>query len=297
MLDAKDYGIPQHRERVFVISIKRFEYPKKEELKLRLKDMLEDNVDEKYYLSEKMLNYITSEDDKYIVNKDLLVINRDIACSKTTREGNTRADTSDYVAKPYEKTIDIKQVGQMYGTEREPNPQTGRIYDSEGISPAMDSCSGGNRMPKILIKNATKQGYDIATIGDSVNLQQPNSETRRARVGEQISNTLQTTNSMGVVVTGNYMPSGHEASRIVDSEGLAPTVKENHGTVTATNQDLRIRKLTPKECWRLMGFTDEEFEKAKQVNSNAQLYKQAGNSIVVNVLEKILMNLLGGVNV
>ena len=61
-------------------------------------------------------------------------------------------------------------------------------------------------------------------------------------------------------------------------------------------ENLRIRKLTPKECWRLMGFNDEEFEKAEQVNSNAQLYKQAGNSIVVNVLEKILKNLLGDEN-
>ena len=56
--------------------------------------------------------------------------------------------------------------------------------------------------------------------------------------------------------------------------------------------NLKIRKLTPKECWRLMGFDDEDFEKAAKVNSNAQLYKQAGNSIVVNVLEAILTNLL-----
>ena len=68
----------------------------------------------------------------------------------------------------------------------------------------------------------------------------------------------------------------------------------DEGTVTATNQALRIRKLTPKECWRLMGFKDEEFEKAQKVNSNAQLYKQAGNSIVVDVLEKIFKNLLEG---
>lgn len=93
-------------------------------------------------------------------------------------------------------------------------------------------------------------------------------------------------------VIGNYMPSGHDASRIVDENGLAPTVKENHGTVTATMTNLRIRKLTPKECWRLMGFDDSDFEKAAQVNSNSQLYKQAGNSIVVNVLETILGNLL-----
>ena len=159
---------------------------------------------------------------------------------------------------------------------------------------------------------------------------------------------------------GNYSPSGHDASRIVDENGVAPTVKENHGTVTAVareesnkimidevkrivsatrkcdigvtvhdngdirphrldkkksgisemqiNKDtnisntvtashmpktygdstnFRIRKLTPKECWRLMGFDDEDFYKAEAVNSNSQLYKQAGNSIVVDVIEKI----------
>ena len=89
-----------------------------------------------------------------------------------------------------------------------------------------------------------------------------------------------------------YSPSGHDASRIVDEEGIAPTVKENHGTVTATMQNLRIRKLTPKECFRLMGFDDTDFEKAEKVNSNTQLYKQAGNSIVVPVLEYIISVLL-----
>jgi DNA (cytosine-5)-methyltransferase 1 len=93
-------------------------------------------------------------------------------------------------------------------------------------------------------------------------------------------------------VVGNYSPSGHDASRIVDGDGLAPTVKENHGTVTATVQNLRIRKLTPKECYRLMGFDDSDFEKAEAVCSNTQLYKQAGNSIVVDVLEHLLGNLI-----
>ena len=93
-------------------------------------------------------------------------------------------------------------------------------------------------------------------------------------------------------VIGNYSPSGHDASRIVHPDGLAPTVKENHGTVTATVEpSLRIRKLTPKECWRLMGFDDDDFAKAEKVNSNSQLYKQAGNSIVVNVLMAIFKEL------
>ena len=94
-----------------------------------------------------------------------------------------------------------------------------------------------------------------------------------------------------IKVIGNYSPSGHDASRIVDEEGLAPTVKENHGTVTATMQNLRIRKLTPKECFRLQGFDDESFSKAEKVCSNTQLYKQAGNSIVVPVLEYIIKGL------
>lgn len=121
----------------------------------------------------------------------------------------------------------------------------------------------------------------------------------RNSIDNQIANTLTChVENMGVCVPGeinvigNYSPSGHEASRIVHSDGISPTVKENHGTITATNDaSLRIRKLTPKECWRLMGFDDEDVEKAATVCSNSQLYKQAGNSIVVNVLMAIFKEL------
>ena len=108
----------------------------------------------------------------------------------------------------------------------------------------------------VAVINGNKKGYDIAKDGDSVNLAYPNSTTRRGRVGHQVSQTLQCNGNMGVV------------------------------------NKLRIRKLTPKECWRLMGFDDADFEKAAKNISNAQLYKQAGNSIVVNVLEAILKKLL-----
>lgn len=99
-LIATDYGIPQTRNRTFMVSILgdyNYTFPKPKPLKLKLKDMLEDNVPEKYYLSESMKKYIFSEDDKYKVNKNSLQLNREIACSKTTREGWTRADTSDYI--------------------------------------------------------------------------------------------------------------------------------------------------------------------------------------------------------
>ena len=273
VLNAKDYGIPQNRERVFTISIRKdidkgnFKFPEKEELKLRLKDMLEKEVEEKYYLSENSIKNLVCD-------------------TLQAAMGNSGGN------------VQVLRIGGMYG-------QTTRwgLYDDKGISPTLVAAmgEGGGYVPmvqdKILIKNATKRGYDEAIDGDSVNLQYPNSETRRGRVGHQLSQTIMANDNIGVVekvnVIGNYMPSGHNASRIVDSRGLAPTVKENHGTVTATMTNLRIRKLTPKECWRLMGFTDNDFEKASKVCSNTQLYKQAGNSIVVNVLEKIFKNLLG----
>lgn len=106
------------------------------------------------------------------------------------------------------------------------------------------------------VRVATKKGYDVAIPGDSINLEQPNSKTRRGRVGKGVANTIMTSCNQAVVTT-----------------------------------EYRIRKLTPKECWRLMGFKDEDFEKASKVCSNSQLYKQAGNSIVVDVLEHIFKNL------
>lgn len=84
----------------------------------------------------------------------------------------------------------------------------------------------------------------------------------------------------------------YQQDRVYDSEEIALCQSANESFNPWYKTDLRIRKLTPKECWRLMGFDDEDFEKAKQVNSDSQLYKQAGNSIVVNVLEEIFKEML-----
>lgn len=247
VLNAKDYGIPQNRERVFTISIRKdinklFTFPPKQELKLKLKDLLEDEVDEKYYLSNEQVDRIKSssytQDQRRIQEKDFC----DTLCARDWKDP---------------KCI---QVGNLSGGKWDKiNESCRRVYSEEGLSPTIHTCQGGNTEPKILIKNATKQGY------------------------------------VGVVVLGNYNPSGYSSGRVVDSSGIAPTVMENHGTVIATlvnNQP--HRKLTAKEYWRLMGFTDEDFEKAAKVNSKTQLYKQAGNSIVVNVLMAIFNNLLKG---
>lgn len=143
---------------------------------------------------------------------------------------------------------EIKKYGVL-----QPNfNQNGVVYETDGISPTIRTMQGGGLEPKIRVREATKQGYTEASVGDSVNLAHPNSKTRRGRVGKQIANTLLTGDSQGVV-----------------------------------EPSFRIRKLTPRECWRLQGFPDWAFDKAQEVNSNSQLYKQAGNSVTVNVIKEI----------
>ena len=152
----------------------------------------------------------------------------------------------------------VRQIGNLIQTSSYGgNPHRGRVYSLKGISPSLNCMGGGGREPKIRIKEATKKGYAEATIGDSVNISHPNSKTRRGRVGKGIANTLLTGEEQGVVMN-----------------------------------DFRIRKLTPKECWRLQGFPDWAFERAANVNSNSQLYKQAGNSVTVNVIEAVARRLV-----
>jgi site-specific DNA-cytosine methylase len=173
-----------------------FEFPPKQELKLKLKDMLENEVDEKFYLS----------------NETMLKL-------------------------------------QKYGYE-----QSLRLNHIENTCETINTMTGGHRQPKIEIPEATKKGYAEATDGDGVYINRPHQ--KRGCVQKQMIQTIKTSGGdLGVV------------------------------------DNLRIRKLTPKECFRLMGFDDTDFEKAAQVNSNSQLYKQAGHSIVVNVLEAIFKEL------
>lgn len=128
--------------------------------------------------------------------------------------------------------------------------RTSRIFP---ITRGAARVSNGSSIDKVYkVREAVKKGYSLAGIGDSINFSHPNSKTRRGRVGKNIANTLLTSDEQGVVLS-----------------------------------DYKIRKLTPRECWRLQGFPDWAFDKAQEVNSNSQLYKQAGNSVTVNVIEEI----------
>lgn len=119
------------------------------------------------------------------------------------------------------------------------------------------------------VKEATKQGYDVAHEGDSINLSVLGSKTRRGRVGKQLGNTLDTSCNQGIFV------------QVKDELTVYAIWYEKYQCYIA------IRKLTPKECFRLQGWTDDYFEKAAFVNSDSQLYKQAGNGVTVDVVEKI----------
>lgn len=268
VLNAKDYGIPQNRERVFCVSIlgehEPYKFPEKEVLELRLKDMLEDDVDEKFYLSEEKVERLTINLDKMKADKDLQVVGNTSATGYNKENVYHENGVSPTLAaRDYKGPTQVLQVGQ-YDTETRTNSNRYRTYSPDGISASLTTMGGGGREPHVMldseqqslpIKNNTKQGYVEATDGDGIDLSFPTSNTRRGRVQKELAQTLDTSDSKGVV------------------------------------ENLRIRKLTPKECWRLMGISDDDFEKAQEVNSNTQLYKQAGNAIVINVLEAIFNNM------
>lgn len=492
VLNAKDYGIPQNRERVFTVSIlgehKPYVFPEKEPLHLRLIDLLEKNVDESYYLSDKMIEKFTwtkngynnavasqlnatkrknvqtsAETDVYkprirqigSLNKghqrDAVLDINGITGTLTANDhkqpksiavpadGNLSDDIPTFDANGRVE-VELKQVGQLYGTETEPNPQAGRVYDAEGLAPTMDTCSGGNRMPKIVepvadcqqvggvgendwngqfhqgervydangiavtltsqgggiaggstvlyavadtdtpvvgeakclrpvrteqgkamrkqyeageidakwsdmreleprpddctntlttvqkdnliaVKEATKSGRKMAGIGDSIDIAYVEQNRRRGRVQKGIAHTLVTSgNEQAVVVPAddNINPfivasrgrnPENPSDRTVgvpttqhleaNSQGLCNTLttvqKDNYVCEPKNTMFFRIRKLTSRECFRLMGFSDECYDKVEKVVSSTRRYEQAGNSIVVPVLARLIEQLLKSV--
>lgn len=265
VLNAKDYGIPQNRERVFIVSIRRdvdegdFQFPEKEPLMLRLRDMLEsaESVDEKYYLSterEGVRRLIAELEARYSLPA---------------------------VARIGEAPVVLRQIGNI---AKDPNREhiQDRIYDPSGLAPTLNTVGGGNLEPKITIDGLTR---DV--------------QCQRARVFNPngLSATITATDYKEppqISVIGQLK--GGEKGRVVDRDGIGYTLTATDYkdplkiAEPGNTYGVRIRKLTPRECWRLMGFLDEEFDRVHGI-SNSQLYKQAGNSIVVNVLSALLSQL------
>ena len=248
VLNAKDYGIPQNRERVFTISIRKdinkvFTFPPKQELKLKLKDMLEEEVDEKYIISDKLMTYYERK-IKQGWRKELHLDNKEVSSTVCNPARNNVNDTF----------VRCQQVGNLTGGKWDKiNESCRRVYSENGLSPTIHTCQGGNTEPKV-------------------------------------ATTICLNSKGGRNGIEGLQPSRKD--RIYDSNGIAATIATSDFYNPNYTDNLKIRKLTPCECWLLMSFDKSDFEKAAKVNSNTQLYKQAGNSIVVNVLEAILTNLL-----
>lgn len=335
ILNAKDYGIPQNRRRCFMISLLgnySYTFPDKQVLHLRLKDMLEPQVDEKYFLSDKMISYISSTGTKNFKNPDCK-INLDVARPLTTDQGK-RAGTTNYISEDLPDNYNLQNK-------------------------------------QILIREATKKGYTEAQAGDGVYINRPHQKRGVVQkgmiqtiktspdIGVVVNSDYINNDTKPKLIGGigekksNSGTQYYQQDRIYDSESIAmahpanlpggsykylvkdklgneillhkdekqlretiqnceleqgkalnldlynrvsyeesQTITEPHHNSQRLFDGLRIRKLTPKECYRLMGFSDSDFDKASKFNSNAQLYKQAGNSIVVNVLEAIFKQLL-----
>ena len=153
--------------------------------------------------------------------------------------------------------------------DRAEKRQNGRRFKEDGEP--MFTLTGQDRHGiAIEVKEATKQGYAKCRVGvDNVNFSMPNSKTRRGRVGQEIANTLDTSCNQGIFV------------QVSEELVVYAAWYEKYKCYIA------IRKLTPKECFRLQGWSDDYFEKAQFVNSDSQLYKQAGNGVTVTVIEAI----------
>ncbi|HHO5063288.1 TPA: SAV1978 family virulence-associated passenger protein [Staphylococcus aureus] len=296
LFNSKYWGVPQNRERVYILATRKdvFKEPKlfqlikkQSSVNTKLSDVLETDVDEKYYLSDEKtkklvldanlsgnLNHYNFEEYNRVhsINKVSPTLNtmqgggrqpKVAVVGNTSANGHHSKDIHDIDGlSPTVAARDYKGAKQIaipvLTPERLNKRQNGRRFKND--EDPMYTLTSQDKHG-IAIREATKKGYAIAEDGDSINISFPDSKTRRGRVGKKVAQTLQATEVNQCVVTNN----------------------------------VRIRKLTPLECWRLQGFNDEQYYKAKKSGvSESQLYKQAGNAVTVNVVEAIIKEIITG---
>ncbi|MDB8678587.1 DNA (cytosine-5-)-methyltransferase [[Ruminococcus] gnavus] len=319
VLNAKNYGIPQNRERVYLILIKKeldngkFEFPKSLDISVSMMDILEEEVEEKFYLPQEKVQKLIQD----MENRKALLFEPDEEQTKKIKN-------------------DLIFLGQIKEGGAWKNPQAGRVYSAEGCSPAINTCQGGNLQPKIVTIGKYGGGFCSSTVLSAIGI----SSTQMAghnqtKIGElhtasirgrhmkngnvrqqielgrekEICHALTTVQKDNVILVRQKTKKGYEEcikngianlsypsvdkrGRVQEHGKICPTLTTQPSGICQLKSILRIRKLTPLECFRLMGFDDEDFQKAKEAGiSNSQLYKQAGNSIVVDVLFHIFLNL------
>ena len=318
VINAKNAGVPQNRKRIFVFSILKeidtgkFTFPVPFDNGIRLKDVLENTVEERYYLSDEKVasflgNLIKTEDEDTVCIKqatkdgyikcDLPGVADLSYPESTTRRGRvqengtvsptlTAAQTG--ICK-LEKTNEVLQVGNIAeGKSGWENPQTGRIYSTEGCSPTLNTCNGGGHEPKILIGcDKSHNSPQIIERANCITAREDRGISNHRAEGTAVIEKIGNINPSGKGINGNVLGENGLAPTLTTNKGEGPKIAISSDTSYITPY-IRIRKLTPKECHRLMGFDDIDVDRCKAVGmSDAQGYKQAGNSIVTNVISLI----------
>lgn len=257
-INAKNTGVPQNRNRIFCISIlkdidtKQFEFPNPFDLGYRLRDFLEDEVDEKYYLSQEIQDRLQITDETF--NKSIVgttkpefrtIGQRDLVYQKDGTMGALMATDYEQPKQildniPNELQLSLTLSG---GKWDKINESCRRVYSENGIAPTLHTCGGGNTEPKVVFEERRDEGVRL--------------------------------------FKGDYIGT----LRTIDSCGDKRVAEKIDGKTA-------VRKLTPKEAHRLMGFDDIDYEKCKDIGmSDSQGYKQSGNSIVVNVIALLIEHL------
>lgn len=230
-LNTKDFGLPQNRERVYTIGHLRTS-GSKQILPITSTDGKDSNT---------KINIVGSTDPNKKIQQRKYIYGDDGLMGRLT--------ATDY------KEPKIVQIGRLSDSNRE-NSSCYRVYETNGLSPCLNTMQGGGLQPHVLVKSATKCGYEVARIGDGINFAYPNSKLRRGRVGKGCAQTLDRSCNQGVFIQDG--------------------------------EEYVIRKLTPKECMRLQGVPDEYTDKLIQAGiSDSQIYKAAGDGLSVPIAKEI----------
>jgi DNA (cytosine-5)-methyltransferase 1 len=321
VLNSKYFGVPQNRERIFIIAIRddlinpepwkiegtnvvakakrriaqldgvktfNFDWPPQTEVTTRLRDILEDNVDERFYLSEEKTAKLVAQLESKAPNEV-----RATALQNGNMQGR-RIKEND------EPSFTVSATDRHGVCISEPQPEMlglldmkgqeniRRVYATTGISPTLTTMGGGHREPKIAVEQFTKgDGISCCIDANYTKGTAPGNvgKGRRTHVVEEVRPVL-TPDRIEKRQNGRRFKGDGE-------ESFTLTAQDRHGVAIGQPPRYRIRKLTPRECFRLQGFPDSEFDKLVAAGiSNSQLYKMAGNAVTVNVVEAIAKRLI-----
>ena len=266
VLNSKKHGVPQNRERVFLVGIRddednQFQFPKEEHLTKRLKDVLEEEVFEKYFLSDDCIKRLVNDSGGYhseVRTEESIASTICASDYKLARGMNVLKVKSNldkyYLSKKMLELLTFEKKGSVEIANINKGGQKGSVASSEGKYIGCLSATD-YKLPKLIqVKSATQCNQGVIQINPSLE-------------------------------SGGQQP--YQQNRVYDINGIMPALNSELSGRNNIYNDYKIRRLTPRECFRLQDFPDT----FKFVVSDSQLYKQAGNSITVRVLEKILRNL------